>query len=100
MTEIPSGSVIVTPDDMWRVMQETRDDVRDLKALLDPSLADIRQDIRDLDEREQKHHDQHEGKIRALEQASWSSRWVPALISSVLVSVVAGTAVYVITTIR
>lgn len=102
--EIPSGSVIVTPDDMWKAIQETREIARDtqqavaaIRLIVDPALNDIREDIRTLDDREAAHHEHHGKLIQDLQQASWSSRWVPALVTSLLCSVAAGVVLYIIT---
>jgi len=84
---------------MWKVMQETRDDVRDLKGLLNPALTDMRKDIDLLDEREQKHHDEHATAIRELQEALWSSKWVPLLAAGALASIISGVVMYVITNI-
>ncbi|GAA3729991.1 hypothetical protein GCM10022239_03260 [Leifsonia bigeumensis] len=102
--EIPSGSVIITPDDMWKTVQETRDIARDtqqevskIRLLIDPELKNIREDVRTLDDREAAHHNAHGLRITDLEKASWSSRWIPALITSLLCSVAAGVVLYIIT---
>ena len=101
--EIPSGSVIITPDDMWKTIQETRDIAREtqvavaaIKLIVDPALNDIRDDMRTLEDREAAHHEHHGKLIQELQQASWSSRWVPALITSLLSSVAGGVTLYVI----
>lgn len=103
-SEIPSGSVIITPDDMWRTIQETRDiaagtrkSVDELKVLVNPALNDLRDDIHVLDTREQKHHEDHDAKILALQQQSWSSRWVPALVMSLLCTIGGGITLYILT---
>ena len=103
-SEIPSGSVIITPDDMWKAIQETRDIARgtqvavaEIKLIVDPALNDIRDDMRILNDREAAHHEHHGKLIQELQQASWSARWVPALITSLLCSVAGGIALYVIT---
>ena len=103
MTDIPSGSVIITPDDMWKAIQETRDIARgtqvavaEIKLIVDPALNNIRDDVRTLDDREAAHHEHHGKQIQELQQASWSSRWVPALIASLLFSVGASVLFYVI----
>lgn len=103
MAEIPSGSVIITPDDMWRTIQDTAESsrrteaaVNELKLLVNPALHEVRSDVATLDTREQNNHEKHEGRIRALEEQSWASRWVPALVTAVLCSVIAGVIVFVI----
>ena len=103
-SEIPSGSVIITPDDMWKAIQETRDIARgtqiavaEIKLIVDPALNDIRGNVQDLDDREAAHHNAHGIRITELERQSWSARWVPALITSLLCSVAGGIAIYVIT---
>lgn len=93
---IPPGSVIVTPEQMWVVMQETRDSVRKLETLLNPSLAEIHQDHRELDERENIHHEAHERAIRDLQQATWSSRWVTALVTATGTAAVGGLVLWVL----
>lgn len=95
--QIPSGSVIVTPDNMWQVIQETRDGVNELKTLMNPALKDIRDDVKSLDDREQKHHEEHASAISDLQKQSWSSKWVGPLISGTLVAAIGGIAVWVLT---
>ena len=103
-SEIPSGSVIITPDDMWKAIQAIRDTgvrteqaVSRLELTLSPALNNIRDDLQILDIREAAHHEHHGKLIQELQQASWSARWVPALITSLLCSVAGGIALYVIT---
>lgn len=95
MAEIPSGSVIITPDDMWRTIQETAESsrrteaaVNELKLLVNPALGDLHKDVEKL-----------ETRVSELEKQSWSSRWVPALVMSLLVAVAGGVAMFVITNI-
>ena len=101
--EIPSGSVIITPDDMWKAIETIRDTgarteqaVSRLELIVNPALNDIRGDVQTLDDREAAHHNAHGIRITDLERQSWSSRWVPALITSLLSSVAGGIALYVI----
>ena len=103
MTDIPSGSVIITPDDMWKAIETIKDTgirteqaVSRLELTLSPALNNIRDDVRTLDDREATHHEHHGKQIQELQQASWSSRWVPALIASLLFSVGASVLFYVI----
>lgn len=100
MTEIPAGSVIVTPDDMWKAIEETRDAgrrtenaVNELKALVSPALADIREDITKVDAR----IDKTDARVTELEHQSWATRWVPALATSVVCTVVGGVALFLLT---
>lgn len=102
--EIPSGSVIITPDDMWKAIEtiketgaRTEQAVSRLELTLSPALNDIRGDLQTLDDREAAHHNAHGVLIAKLQEQSWSSRWVPALVTSVLCSVIAGIVLYVIT---
>lgn len=90
---IPPGSVIVTPEDMWSAIGEIRDTghrtetaINELRLTVNPAVTDLRKDV-----------DDHAGRLTALEQASWSSRWVPAIVTSLLVGVIVGVIVYVIT---
>lgn len=100
MTEIPAGSVIVTPDDMWKAIEDTRDAgrrteiaVNELKNLVSPALADIRGDITKVDARVDKTDD----RVTELEHQSWATRWVPALATSTVCTVAGGVILYVIT---
>lgn len=93
MAEIPSGSVIITPDDMWRAIETIRDTgqrtneaVTELKLLVNPMLNDLRADVLKNGDR-----------IAALEQQSWSSRWVPALVMSLLCTLGGGITLYIVT---
>lgn len=99
--EIPAGSKILTPDDMWDVVQETRDlakktqaTVEELKNLVHPALADVRADVQALDAREQKHHDEHERAIHKLQESMWSSKWVPSLVTAIITAIVVGASLY------
>lgn len=102
--EIPSGSVIITPDDMWKTIQETRDiaastatAVNELKLIVNPTLSDIRADLQTLDDRENAHHNAHGVRLTDLERGVWSSRWVPAIFMAVICSSLAGVIVYAVT---
>ncbi len=104
MVEIPSGSVIITPDDMWRAIETIRDTgqrtneaVTELKLLVNPALGEIRADITDLSQRERDHFNNLNGRMVDLEKQSWSSRWVPAIVMAVLCSAIAGVLVYAVT---
>lgn len=97
MAEIPPGSVIVTPDDMWKAIEETRDAgrrtenaVNELKQLVSPALADVREDITKTDARV----DKLDARVVELEHQSWATKWVPALATSVVCTVVGGVALY------
>ncbi len=102
--EIPSGSVIITPDDMWKAIETIKDTgarteqaVSRLELIVNPALNDIRNDLQVLDDREAAHHNAHGIRITDLERQSWSSRWVPALITSLLCSVAGGIVLYIVT---
>lgn len=102
--QIPSGSVIITPEDMWRAIEEIRDTgrrtesaVTELKLVVNPALNDLRSDVDENARIEREHHEKHDAQIRALEEQSWSSRWVPAIVTSVLASVAAGVVLFVVT---
>lgn len=102
--EIPSGSVIITPDDMWKTIGDIRDTglrteraVAELALSVNPALATIRQDVDANARSEKEHHESHDQRIRSLEEQSWSSRWVPAIVMAVLCSVIAGVIVYALT---
>jgi len=99
----PPGSYVITPQIMWQTVEEARAAARNSEAAsnrladkLDPALYQIRKDITDLDEREKDHHNVHGKDIEALKQQSWSSRWVPALVTALLVAIISGVAVVVI----
>ena len=91
MPEIPSGSVIITPDDMWKAIETIKDTgarteqaVSRLELTLNPALNDIRGDLQILDDREAAHHKSHGDRITDLERQSWSTRWVPAVVMGLL----------------
>lgn len=101
---LPPGSVIVTPEDMWKAIGEIRDTghrtetaITELRLLVNPALAEVRDDVAKLDAREQAHHDSHNDRLRLLEEQSWASRWAPAIVMSLLVSGVGGAIVFVVT---
>lgn len=101
---IPPGSVIVTPEDMWTAIGEIRDTghrtenvINELRITMNPALADLRQDIDTNARIEREHHEKHDIRITALEQASWSSRWVPAIVMGIIVTAVGGIVVYIVT---
>ena len=90
---IPPGSVIVTPEDMWTAIGEIRDTghrtenaINELRLTVNPVVSELRQDV-----------DKHDKRITALEEQSWASRWVPAIVMSLIVTVIGGVAIYVIT---
>lgn len=92
-TQIPSGSVIITPEDMWHAIERieetgrrTEGAVTRLELIVNPSLKDLRGDLDGLGER-----------LRTLEEVSWSSRWVPAIVMSLLASVAGGVVLFIIT---
>jgi len=96
--------VIVTPEDMWTAIGEIRDTghrtetaINELRLTVNPALTDLRQDVDNNARIEREHHDKHDDRIASLEQASWSSRWVPAIVMSLIVAVLGGVAIYVIT---
>ena len=102
--EIPSGSVIITPEHMWKAIEtiketgaRTEQAVSRLELTLNPALTDIRGDLQTLDDRESAHHEHHNKLIQDLQQASWSTRWVPALVTSLLCSVAGGIVLYIVT---
>lgn len=106
MTEsvIPPGSVIVTPEDMWTAIGEIRDTghrtetaINELRLTVNPALTDLRQDVDTNARIEREHHDKHDVRLTELEQQSWSSRWVPAIVMSLIVTAIGGVVVYVLT---
>jgi hypothetical protein len=91
--EIPPGSVIVTPQDMWQAIGEIRDSshrtegtINELKNMVNPALGDLKADYAKL-----------EVRVVDLERSSWSSKWVPAIVMAVLCSTIAGILVYIVT---
>lgn len=114
-TSIPPGSVIITPEHMWKTIGEiqatgnrTETAIAELRLSLTPALTDLRQDVETNARIEREHHEKHEEKfaaqekaadarLRPLEQQSWASRWIPPLVTSVIVAVISGTAVYLAT---
>jgi F0F1-type ATP synthase assembly protein I len=89
---------------MWTAISEIRETghrtetaINELRLTVNPALNDLRQDVDANARIEREHHDKHDARLTALEQASWSSRWVPAIVSSVLVGAIVGVLVYVIT---
>ncbi len=103
-SQIPSGSVIITPEDMWRAIERIEDtgrrtesSVNELKLVVNPALHDLREDVDENARIARVADEKLADRIRVLEEASWSSRWVPAIVMSLLASTVAGVVVYVIT---
>lgn len=87
---IPPGSVIVTPEDMWTAISEIRETghrtetaIAELKLTVNPAVSDLRRDFKELD-----------GRVTTLEHQSWSSRWVPPLVSAIIVAAIGGVLVY------
>lgn len=114
-TQIPSGSVIITPEDMWRAIEEIRDtgrrtenSVNELKISVNPALNDLREDLDTNARIEREHHEKTNSRIdavikdriRPLEEASWSSRWVPAIVMSVLVGAIVAVVGFVLSNLR
>lgn len=115
MSEIPAGSVIVTPEDMWGAIGEIRDtghrteaQITELRLGMMPAISDLRQDVDDNARIEREHHektgarvdlleDKHDKRITALEQQSWSSRWIPVLVTSIITAAIAGLIIYFVT---
>lgn len=85
VSEIPHGSVVITPSQMYDLMQSTRDEVKHLTAIVDPALAEIRADVARNAERietvtaerktavEKLHaaDEKLDGRVRALENWRW-----------------------------
>ena len=77
--QIPDGSVVVTPTDMYREIRDMHDELRALNSSINPALQEIRGDVED-----------HETRIRTLEKFSWKQIGA----SSVLATVVSGAVAY------
>lgn len=67
--QIPDGSVIVTPTQMYSEIQAANSKIDHLTAILDPAVQDMRHDIAD-----------HESRIRTLEQWRWKAAGVAATV--------------------
>lgn len=58
--EMPAGSVVITPTQMYGEIRDMKEQVQHLVNVVDPALTDIRSDVSD-----------HEGRIRGLERKVW-----------------------------
>lgn len=67
---VPEGSVVITPTAMYMELQRVGAEVRHISTLLDPSLADIRNDVKD-----------HETRLRAVERRVWAATGIAALLA-------------------
>lgn len=60
--QIPDGSVVVTPTDMYREIRDMHDELRALNSSINPALQELRADVSD-----------HESRIRTLERRVWQA---------------------------
>lgn len=72
--EIPHGSVVITPTEMYTEMRAVRDEVRHLVAIVDPALTEVRTDLVEVKAQHEKdflesklHREKLDGRIRDLE---------------------------------
>jgi isochorismate hydrolase len=70
-SEIPAGSVVITPQDMWDAIARIETKVTDVQTTLAPAVKDIRDDHDDLRAVVEDLKKDHEDRIRALERANW-----------------------------
>ena len=88
-TDIPHGSVVITPYQMYEEMRGVRDEVKHLASILDPALAEVRADVRE-NKAELKAHDT---RLRHVEQRLWFAAGAAAAVGGVggwLASVITG----------
>lgn len=71
--QIPDGSVIVTPTEMYAEIRAANQKIDHLATLLDPAVQDIRHDVAD-----------HETRIRSLEHRVWRAAGMATVAASVI----------------
>lgn len=79
-SEIPPGSVVITPQDMWDAIGRIEKTTEDIRATIAPQVGDLRSDHDDL----KKDVDDHETRIRAVEKANWKQAGIYAAISVIV----------------
>lgn len=78
MTGLPDGSVVITPNEMYREMQEIAKKVDHVATILDPAVAQIRVELTESKERVAALASERElvtnaldSRVRALENWRW-----------------------------
>lgn len=71
--QIPDGSVIITPTQMYSEIQSANAKIDHLTAIIDPAMQDMRHDVAD-----------HETRIRTLEMWRWKAAGVGAAVGAVV----------------
>lgn len=64
---MPSGSVIITPGQMYNEIQAMGKKLDHLAAVIDPAFSSIRDDVRELRDA----HGDHEVRLRSIEKRLW-----------------------------
>lgn len=92
MTEVPPGSVVVTPEDMWDAINEIRDGVRKFG----PSYDQLKTRIDEVDKNEKDHYKEVSKDILDLKKRSWSNQWINVAAGAGLTGVVGGIALWLV----
>lgn len=66
---VPPGSVVVTPYQMYEEMREIGKEVREVKSILDPALANLRSDVSDNREKIESLRE----KMHSMERRLWGA---------------------------
>lgn len=91
-SEIPPGSVVITPQDMWDSVKNIETVVTEIRSTLAPQVADLRADHEELRravetqrvEAEKQLEDvkkDHEARLRVVERANWKLAGIFAALS-------------------
>lgn len=72
--EIPAGSVVITPVEMYTELRDVHDEIKRLATLIDPALAEVRADITENKNRVEA----HDLRLRAVELRVWFAAGVAA----------------------
>lgn len=103
--EVPAGSAVVTPNEMLAEIRgareegrQTQHDVRELKAIIDPAITELRNDIVEEKQRRHEKDEALEKAVRNLQENVWSSAWVKTLMVGALVAGAGGLIVSIVGT--
>lgn len=80
-SEIPPGSVVITPQDMWDAIGRIEKTTEDIRATIAPQVGDLRSDHDDLKRELSAVQKDHETRIRAVEKANWKQAGIYAAIT-------------------
>ena len=82
--DVPTGSVVVTPEMMYVTLSEVVRKVDHIETLLNPALDIIREDAKIAKAETQKTLDDHETRLRAVEKMSWKVLGASSVVSTAL----------------